>query len=114
MPTFTMIKPDGTRGEAVDYRPVTVYVANLAERLALHRPSEGSEWRVSDPESGCLILKIKASYKGCPVSSACLNVHEARAAAKEQVPALAARVGFEHFNATLKKARAMRRAATAA
>lgn len=111
MPTFTMLKPDGTRGDAVDYRPVTVYVGAYAERLALHRPTDRHEWIVSDPESGARVHTIKASFKGCPVTSASLTLQEAREAAKEQIPALASRIGFDKFRATLRAARDQYRAA---
>lgn len=105
-PTFPLRDKSGTPYGQAEFDPVLVQLGQRTERLALHRPSEGGEWRVSDPASGALLLKLQASFKGCPCSSAGESLAWARDAAKAQVPALAQRVGIDHFLAALDGARA--------
>jgi hypothetical protein len=104
-PTFRPIVADGTLADPIEYHPVVVKIGCATESMALHRRNDRDEWTVSDPVSGARVLVILAALKGCPVSSASMTVPEARAAAKVQIPALAAERGLQAFQNRLKEVR---------
>ena len=70
--------------------------------LALHKTDR--DWVISEPVSGCRILRVSAFFKGCPVVSDCLTLKQAREAALIDLDALVDRVGFDKFKAVISDA----------
>jgi hypothetical protein len=82
-----------------------VIAGTETHKLALHKDDWGT-WKVTEPESGGLIVRVKNHYKGVPVSSRTLTLKAARALAMAQVDDLIERIGTDSFNATLARAKA--------
>jgi len=81
-----------------------------AHIFALHREHHAGikrkEWIVSDPVSGYRLLRVNATYKGMPISSADLTLAQARMHALADIDALVDRVGLEKFEAVIDRAHA--------
>jgi hypothetical protein len=81
------------------YTPLLFTRGTQTHKLALVK-RHGS-WQVCDIGTGALVLRITASYKGMPVSSAGLTLAQARASALDNLDTLVDRVGLEKFEAVL-------------
>ena len=81
------------------YTPLRFTRGTLTHHLALVK--RAGTWQVCHPGSGALVLRITASYKGMPVSSAGLTLAQARACALVDLDSLVDRVGLEHFERVL-------------
>lgn len=80
-----------------------------AHIFALHREHSKTarkEWIVSDPVSGYRLLRVKAHYKGMPISSADLTLKQARMLALADIDALVDRVGLDKFESVIDRAHA--------
>ena len=82
-----------------------VIAGTETHKFALHKDQFGI-WKVTDPESGALVVRIHSSYVGVPVSSRSHTLKIARKLAADEVDLLISRVGTDSFNATLARARA--------
>ena len=81
------------------YTPLLYTRGTLTHRLALVK--RHGTWQVCHPGSGALVLRITASFKGMPVSSAGLTLAQARASALDNLDSLVDRVGLEKFESVL-------------
>jgi hypothetical protein len=81
------------------YTPLMFTRGTMTHRLALVK--RFGQWQVCDIGSGALVLRITASFKGMPVSSAGLTLAQARACALVDLDTLVDRVGLEHFERVL-------------
>ena len=81
------------------YTPMMFTRGTQTHRLALVK-RHGS-WQVCDIGSGALVLRITASYKGMPVSSAGLTLAQARASALDNLDTLVDRIGLPKFESVL-------------
>lgn len=81
------------------YTPLLYTRGTQTHKLALVK--RAGTWQVCHPGSGALVLRITASFKGMPVSSAGLTLAQARACALVDLDTLVDRVGLEHFERVL-------------
>ena len=81
------------------YTPLMFTRGTTTHRLALLK--RHGTWQVCHPGSGALVLRITASFKGMPVSSAGLTLAQARACALVDLDSLVDRVGLGHFERVL-------------
>ena len=77
------------------YTPLMYSRGTQTHKLALVK--RAGTWQVCHPGSGALVLRITASFKGMPVSSAGLTLAQARACALVDLDSLVDRAGLEHF-----------------
>lgn len=77
------------------YTPLMFTRGTMTHRLALVK--RFGQWQICHPGSGALVLRITASFKGMPVSSAGLTLAQARACALVDLDSLVDRAGLEHF-----------------
>lgn len=100
MPSFNYRLRDGSRSsDPIKYHALIYTRGSAMHRLALHREIgiKKGQWVVSDPVSGCLIVRVKASYKGMPVSSESLTIAQARSFALVDLDSLVDRIGLAEF-----------------
>ena len=81
------------------YTPLMYTRGTQTHKLALVK--RAGTWQVCDITSGALVLRITASFKGMPVSSAGLTLAQARACALVDLDTLLDRVGLPKFEAVL-------------
>jgi hypothetical protein len=81
------------------YSPLLFTRGTQTHRLALVKRFD--QWQVCDITSGALVLRITASFKGMPVSSAGLTLAQARACALVDLDTLVDRVGLPKFESVL-------------
>ena len=105
--TMNLRAADGRWLDSVRYAPLIFTRGTQSHRLALHQRTGADRWRVSHPESGALILRVTATHKGVPVSTACLGLRDARQCALADLNGLVDRIGIERFESTLAAAVAM-------
>lgn len=106
-PTFEMPIKGSDKTLTIKYDRLLYTRGHRAHMLALHREHAKvprKEWIVSDPISGCRILRVNASYKGMPISSADLTLKQARMLALADLDALVDRVGLDKFERVLDEA----------
>jgi hypothetical protein len=77
------------------YTPLLFTRGTQTHRLALVK--RHGTWQVCHPGSGALVLRITASFKSMPVSSAGLTLAQARECALVDLDSLVDRAGLEHF-----------------
>jgi hypothetical protein len=103
MPTFHYRLRDNTRSDKpIKYHALIYTRGSAAHRLALHReissaPERSRQWVISDPASGCLVCRVKATYKGMPVTSSHLTLAQARSFALVDLDSLVDRIGLAEF-----------------
>ena len=106
MPSFHYRLRDGSRSsDPIKYHALIYTRGSAMHSLALHRvllattgkPDRTGPWVVSDPVSGCLIVRVTASYKGMPVSSESLTIAQARSFALIDLDSLVDRIGLAEF-----------------
>lgn len=98
MKTFTLSLKDGKKEQAT-YTPLIYTRGTGIHYLALHKVL--GIWKVSQIDTGFLIATVRATYKGCPVSSKGLKVGQARSLALITLDDLVDRVGIEQFEKIL-------------
>ena len=81
------------------YTPLMYSRGTQTHKLALVK--RHGTWQVCHPGSGALVLRITASYKGMPVSSAGLTLAQARECALVDLDKLVDRVGLEKFESVM-------------
>ena len=111
-PTFRMPLRKSDKTIDVKYDRLLYTRGHRAHIFALHReptpgvPAARREWIVSDPVSGYRLLRVDASYKNMPISSASLTLKQARACALANIDRLVDRVGLEKFESVIDAAHA--------
>ena len=81
------------------YTPLMYSRGTQTHRLALVK--RHGTWQVCDIGSGALVLRITASFKGMPVSSAGLTLAQARSSALDNLDTLVDRVGLPKFESVM-------------
>jgi hypothetical protein len=81
------------------YTPLMFTRGTQTHKLALLK--RFGQWQVCDIGTGALVLRITASFKGVPVSSAGLTLAQARACALIDLDTLVDRVGLPKFESVL-------------
>jgi hypothetical protein len=81
------------------YTPLMFTRGTQTHRLALVK--RYGSWQVCHPGTGALVLRITATYKGMPVSSAGLTLAQARAYALLGLDTLVDRIGLPKFESVL-------------
>lgn len=108
--TFQMPIKGSEKTVTIKYDRLLYTRGHRAHIFALHREHHAGikrkEWIVSDPVSGCRLLRVNANYKGLPISSADLTLAQARMHALADIDALVDRVGLEKFEAVIDRAHA--------
>lgn len=107
-PVFTpAVRPGFEPLPETKYDPLIFTRGHEMWRFALHRdPASKSakpDWCVSDPVSGRLILRVKATYKGIPVANGNLTLKQAREFALVDLDALVDRVSLERFSSRISE-----------
>ena len=97
-PTFLLALRNNPAIET-PYTPLMFTRGTQTHRLALVK--RFGQWQVCDIGSGALVLRITASYKGMPVSSAGLTLAQARASALDNLDTLVDRIGLPKFESVL-------------
>ena len=110
-PTFAMPIKGSDKTIPIKYHRLLYTRGHRAHIFALHRehadgPVNRREWIVSDPVSGYRLLRVKAHYKGMPVSTAHLNLKQARMLALADIDLLVDKVGLDRFESTIDAAHA--------
>ena len=94
------------------YYPLIFKIGGESFRFGLHYdiahrdlPQSSREWVVSDPESGRMVCRVLAHYKGCVVSSRGVKYQEARCFAIDSLETLVQRVGEKKIVEKIKATR---------
>ncbi len=111
-PTFSMRVKGSDKTVDVKYDRLLYTRGHRAHIFALHRevqpniPAKARQWIVSDPVSGYRLIRVRATYKGMPVSSADLTIAQARQCALADIDALVDHIGLEKFETVIDRAHA--------
>lgn len=100
-PEFLM-RVGGGRPRPTKFDPIIYTRMTGVYRFALHKVDR--DWVVSEPVSGCRIVRVSAHFKGVPVVSDCLTLKQARVTALMDLDALVDRVGFDKFDSVVADA----------
>ena len=94
------------------YYPLIFKIADESFRFGLHYdiahrdlPQSSRDWVVSDPESGRMVCRVLAHFKGCVVSSRGVKYQEARGFAIDSLETLVQRVGEKKIVEKIKSTR---------